>query len=151
MEQWNNFQSTAAPGAVPTPPAPTPAAARKTPETESLINSLAEVSSSLRILEDKYSSLRKKMQLTDQTILELQKKSFKEKKLLTEELTETKLKLQELLDDLMSIKGELKDTVKHNDLKVLDRYLDFWEPLQFVTRKEAETAINELKEQNNIQ
>jgi len=126
------------------PQAPTP---RKSPEIEAVINNLSEVAASLRVLEDKYSNLRKKIQLTDQTLLELQKNLFKEKKLLTEELTESKLKLQEIMDDLVNIKGELKDTVKHNDLKVLDRYLDMWEPLRYVTRKEVQTVIDELRQE----
>lgn len=146
-------------GNIPTPSAfnqmassqstPLPPVQRKNPESEAIMKNLSEIASNLRILEDKYSNLRKKIQLTDQTILELQKNLFKEKKLLNEELTESKIKLQELLDDLAMMKSELKDTVKINDLKVLDRYLDMWEPLQYVTRKEVEDAIDNLK-QNEI-
>lgn len=119
---------------------------KKTPEMEAIISNLSEVASNLRILEDKYTGLRKKLQLTDQTLLDMQKNLFKEKKLLTEEITESKLKLQDLTDDLLNMKSELKDTVKHNDLKVLDRYLDFWEPLQFATRKEVEDLINSIEQ-----
>jgi hypothetical protein len=129
-------------GAPQLPQAPSP---KRSPEMNAVINSLAEVSSNIRILEDRYTNLRKKMQLTEQSLLDLQKNSFRERKLLTDELTETKLKLQELLDDLNTMKGELKDTVKHNDLKVLDRYLDMWEPLQFVSRKEVEAALEDIK------
>jgi hypothetical protein len=98
------------------------------------------------VLEDKYTGLRKKLQLTDQSLLDMQKNIFKEKKLLTEEITESKLKLQELTDDLLNMKSELKDTVKQNDIKIIDRYLDFWEPLQFVTRKEVEQVLENIKE-----
>ncbi|MGV8162779.1 MAG: hypothetical protein ACP5N2_05615 [Candidatus Nanoarchaeia archaeon] len=148
MDQGNNsaFSQSSLGSAQQSMPTPTP---RKNPEMDAVIGNLAEVASSLRVLEDKYSNLRKKIQLTDQTILDLQKILFKEKKLLTEEITESKLKLQELLDDLLTIKSELKDTVKHNDLKVLDRYLDLWEPLKFVTRKEVESALNELRQEDD--
>jgi hypothetical protein len=131
--------------------APIPPMTRKTPEMDAIMKNLSEIASNLRILEDKYANLRRKIQLTDQTILEMQKNFFKEKKLLTEDLTESKMKLQELIDDLTTMKSELKDTVKNNDLKVLDRYLDLWEPLQYVTRKEVEDALDNLKlEQNEI-
>jgi predicted nucleic acid-binding Zn-ribbon protein len=131
-----------APNSMPSPP-------RRNSELDAVISNLSEVASSLRVLEDKYTNLRKKIQLTDQNLLDIQKSLFKEKKLLTEELTDAKMKLQELMDDLLSMKSELKDTVKHNDLKVLDRYLDMWEPLQYVTRKEAENAIEQLKKEQN--
>jgi hypothetical protein len=119
---------------------------KKTPEMEAIIGTMSEVASNLRVLEDKYTGLRKKLQLTDQTLLEMQKNLFKEKKLLTEEITESKLKIQELIDDLLNMKNELKDTVKQNDIKVLDRYLDFWEPLQYATRKEVEMLLDNMKE-----
>jgi hypothetical protein len=122
---------------------------RKTPEMDAIMKNLSEIASNIRILEDKYANLRKKIQLTDQTFLEMQKNLFKEKKLLTEELTESKMKLQELNDDLATMKSELKDTVKINDLKVLDRYLDLWEPLQYVTRKEVEDALDNIKQENS--
>lgn len=129
---------------------PIPPIIGKTPEMEAIMKNLSEIASNLRVLEDKYSNLRKKIQLTDQTILEMQKNLFKEKKLLTEELTESKMKLQELMDDLSNMKSELKDTVKINDLKVLDRYLDLWEPLQYVTRKEVEAALDNLRQESQI-
>lgn len=122
---------------------------KKTPEVEAIIGTLSEVASNLRVLEDKYTGLRKKLQLTDQTLLDMQKNLYKERKLLTEEITESKLKIAELIDDLMNMKSELKDTVKQNDIKVLDRYLDFWEPLQYVTRKEVETLLDSIKEENS--
>ena len=127
------------------PMAPMPQ--KKTPELNAVINSLADVTSNVRVLEDRYANLRKKMQLTEQSLLDIQKTLYKEKKLLTDELTEAKMKLQDLIDDLTAMKGELKDTVKQNDLKVLDRYLDLWEPLQFVSRKEVETLLEGLQEQ----
>jgi hypothetical protein len=130
-----------------------PVQQKKTPELNAVIGNLAEVAANVRVLEDRYANLRKKMQLTEQSLLDMQKNLYKDKKLLTDELTEAKMKLQDLIDDLASMKGELKDTVKQNDLKVLDRYLDMWEPLQFVSRKEVEALLNSLeeKQENNNQ
>jgi chromosome segregation ATPase len=124
---------------------PIPPMHRKTPEMDAILKNLSEIASNLRVLEDKYTNLRKKIQLTDQSLLEIQKNIFKEKKILNDELTESKIKLQELNDDLANMKSELKDSVKSNELKVLDRYLDMWEPLQYVTRKEVEDIIEHLK------
>lgn len=114
-----------------------------TPNTinDGVSRSLAEIASSIRILEDRYLNLRRKSQLTDQTLIELQKDYFKEKKHLNQELLESKIQLQELMDELKIMQGELKDTVKQRDLKIISAYLDFWEPLQFVTRKEVEKLI----------
>lgn len=112
-------------------------------QTDDVSNKISQIASSIRILEDRYTNLRKKSQLTDQNLIDLQKEYYKEKKHMSEELLDSKIKLQELIDDLKIINGELKDTVKQKDLQVLNKYLDLWEPMQFVTRKEVERALNE--------
>jgi len=113
------------------------------PDSDEVTKTISEVASSIRILEDRYLNLRKKSQLTDQNFMELQKEYFKEKKHLNQELLEAKIKIQELTDDLHVMKGELKDTAKQKDLKVLNTYLDLWEPMQFVTRKEIEQLLKQ--------
>jgi len=110
-------------------------------EIDDTTKNIAEISSSIRILEDRYLNLRKKSQITDQNLIELQKEYFKEKKHINQDLTEIKIKLQDLIIELNIIRGELKDTVKEKDLKVINTYLDFWEPVQFVTRTEVEKLI----------
>ncbi len=103
--------------------------------------SLSEIASSIRILEDRYLNLRRKSQLTDQALIDLQKEYFKEKKHLNQELIDVKIQLQELIDDIKIMRGELKDTVKQKEITTLNKYLEFWEPLQFITRKEAEKIL----------
>jgi len=102
---------------------------------------LSEVSTAMRILEDRYNNLRKKIQLTDQALLEAERNFSKEKHLLGEELVETKMKLHEFLDDMKIMKGELQSAVKQNDIKILEKYLDMWEPMEFVTRKEVDELL----------
>jgi len=113
-------------------------------EAKTLTRLLADVAAELRILEDRYTNLRKKNQLTDQALLETQRTFSKEKRVLNDELTEAKMKLQDLTEDISLMKSEFKDVVKQKDFKVIEKYLDMWEPLQFVTRKEVNDLIEEL-------
>ncbi|MFT4282794.1 MAG: hypothetical protein ACMXX6_00025 [Candidatus Woesearchaeota archaeon] len=106
---------------------------------------LVDLSSSIKILEDRYLNLRKKTQLTDQVLIDTQRKFTKERKLLFEEITSLKLKLQDLDEQLDNMKNEVNNSVKIKDFLVLDRYLDLWEPINFLTRKEAEKIIEEYK------
>jgi len=115
-------------------------------EAKTLTRLLADVAAELRILEDRYTNLRKKNQLTDQALLETQRTFSKEKRVLNEELAEAKMKLQDLTEDVSLMKSEFKDVVKQKDFKVIEKYLDMWEPLQFVTRKEVDELIDELEE-----
>lgn len=112
-------------------------------EPDEVYKSIADIASSIRVLEDRYMNLRRKSQLTDQSLIDFQKDYYKEKKHINEEITEAKIKLQELIEELKIIREELKDTVKQKDLKILDKYLDLWEPMQFVTRNEVKKMLED--------
>lgn len=112
-------------------------------EFEHISKLLAEVSSGLRILEDRYSNLRKKTQLTDQALLDAQRNFSKEERILTEELMDLKMKFQEIIEEVEAMRSELRDVVRQKDLKVIEKYLDMWDQMQFLTRKEAEKIISD--------
>ena len=44
------------------------------------------------------------------------------------------------------IGSELSDTAKRQDVIVLEKYINLWEPLNFVTRNEVEKLINSIVE-----
>lgn len=124
--------------------------APKSQKDDSTAKLLAEVSSGLRILEDRYYNLRKKAQLIEQSLLDAQRSFAREKRVLAEELIDTRMKVQELLEEIELMKSEIKDAVKQSDLKVLEKYLDMWEPIQFVTRKEVDEILEEWKGQRML-
>lgn len=104
---------------------------------------LTDVATNLKILEDRYINLRKKTQLTDQILIDSQREFSKEKRILNEEIMDIKTSIQEIREELETMRKELSETVKLKDYQVLDKYLDLWEPVRFMTRKEAEEIIKE--------
>lgn len=106
-------------------------------------NVLVDISSNIRILEDRYHNLRKKAQLTDSAVIDMQRDFFNEKRLLAEEITEVKAKLYELEEEIVNMKSELSKAVKLKDFIVLDKYLEFWNPVNFLTKEEAERILDE--------
>jgi hypothetical protein len=113
----------------------------KSKESQDLINILSTVGSNLKILEDRYSNLRRKTQLTDQVLIETQRSFSKDKRLINEELLEIKSKIQKLVENLEDMQKELQDTVHASDFLVLKKYVEYWEPLRFVTRKEVDEVL----------
>jgi len=114
-------------------------------ESQELVKVLGNVSSNLKILEDRYSNLRRKTQLTDQVLIETQRAFAKDKRLINDELLIIKSKIQKLTEDVLDMNKELQDVVHTNDFLVLKKYVEFWEPLRFATRKEVEDALDNLK------
>ncbi|MEK6964232.1 MAG: hypothetical protein AABX70_07440 [Nanoarchaeota archaeon] len=94
--------------------------------------------SRLRILEERYTNLRHKTQVTDQNMIELEKGLKEDVKRMLAGLDDMKRELDEVSRRSLQLAEEMRNTVKQSDFKVLQKYLEFWEPLQFVTREEAQ-------------
>lgn len=114
---------------------------------------MREVSRRLRVLEDRYSGLRKSMQVSEQNTISLSKKSVIDVKALNNENVELKKNIRNLGEELTQIIKELKLTAKKDDVKVIDRYVNLWQPMSYVTYEEMDNRIKiivkeELKKSN---
>lgn len=145
----------AQPGQVPPqgqqPQAPQPSSskdAKKLPAEPSpeLLHLMDEMNSSmrrLRVIEERYSNIQRKNQLTDQNMLANQKKVATELKSLNQELGELKEEIAKLKDTLSLVIQELKECAKKDELAVLDKYLKLWEPVRFVTQNQVERIVRD--------
>jgi ABC-type transporter Mla subunit MlaD len=99
--------------------------------------------SRMRLLEERYANLRREHQTTNQNMIENHQHLTKQQRKLSDTLRELKRTLNDLKEQLGTMQGELADAANTHDLKTLEKYLDFWEPLDFITREEAERLIDE--------
>ena len=97
----------------------------------------------LRVIEERYSNLRKKTQVTDQNMLASNKKVMTEVQASHEEMDELKKKLADMTDKLKIIVQELKECAKHSEVQVLQKYINMWEPINFITRDSALKIIHD--------
>ncbi|MGV8141377.1 MAG: hypothetical protein ACP5NW_02970 [Candidatus Woesearchaeota archaeon] len=110
-------------------------------ESSQIAGLVSDLDRRLRVLEERYGNLRKKLQLTDQNLIEADRSFIKEIRGFNDELLETKRSLSDF-DEKISIFGnELDGTAKKTDLKILEKYLAMWNPKMFVTRKELREYI----------
>lgn len=100
---------------------------------------------SLRILEERYSTLRNKNQVTEQNLIDLEKELNTDIKMLSEDTVELKRELKDINDKLRLISNEIKNLVDKNEFKTMERYLDMWQPMNFVTRNELNKLLEEKK------
>ena len=138
--------------AMPPPPpsrqaaAPASQSGTPAPGAEHITKADSDVLRQLRILEDRYVNLRRKAQLTDENLLSQQKHVQKEIHSLTDELTEMRRQLAGVTQGLQSVQGEIAHCATIYDVKAIEKYLQFWEPLWFVTQTELVRRRNLLKE-----
>ena len=139
------------PGAPPPPPPPGMQHVKKQAVDPDMFDKVAKgvnsMAASLRILEERYSLMRNKDQLSEQNMISLEKSVNKDFKMLSDELTELKHSINDLMDKLRLISEELKNLVDKDEFRVLDRYLDMWQPMNFVTHDELTRMLEEKRKE----
>ena len=97
----------------------------------------------LKVLEEGINNLRKKILVNEQNDLSRHKKILFEEKTTLSEINELKKELESLTRTIKEIISELKTTARKQDVEVLKKYIDMWNPIEFVTEPVVERIINE--------
>ena len=105
---------------------------------------IRDVTRRLRVMEERMASDRKNIQLNQQNVLTASKKVNQEIKNMYTELNEIKKELTSFNDQLGLVMAALKNTTKKDDVKVLEKYIELWEPLNFVTKREVEALVRRI-------
>jgi predicted RNase H-like nuclease (RuvC/YqgF family) len=108
-----------------------------------LAGELNNVSRRLMVLEERYTNLRKKTQVTDQNMLTNNKKVMTEIQTTNSEIDELKKQLADIIDKMKIIVRELKDCAKKQEVDVLNKYINIWQPINFITRDSALKLIRD--------
>lgn len=102
--------------------------------------------SRLRILEEHTNNLRRKLQLTDQNLIQTHKKLMDEIRLVNNELSDMRRDINDVKDKIKLIIKELSDCARKQDVDILKKYIEMWEPVNFVTRSELQKILDEYSE-----
>ncbi|HLC32439.1 MAG TPA: hypothetical protein VJJ82_01295 [Candidatus Nanoarchaeia archaeon] len=122
---------------------PSPPAFPEFPKPDSSTEQINTVAARLRISEERSSEMRKKMTLIEQNMLSNHKRAMSEIKSLQTELSELKRAFQGVEDKLITIVKELRLTSRKEDIDVLRKYVELWDPIRFVTRDTVEKIVDE--------
>ncbi|MBN2142407.1 hypothetical protein JW711_03685 [Candidatus Woesearchaeota archaeon] len=134
---------------VPPPPPQRPSAkpVKKMPATmdafEKMGKDVNTIGANLRILEERFVLMRNKSQVSEGGMIELERGLSKDLKMINDDILDLKHELKDIMDKLMLINNEMKNLTKKEEFKVIERYLDMWQPMEFLTRKEFDRLIEE--------
>ena len=137
----------------PEPPPPQPKIKKQPVDSEAfakLAKGVGSVSANLRILEERYSNLRNRLQSSEQGVIRLDKNLKDDIRSLSEEVIDVKKEVSDMKDKLMIISSEIKKLVHKNDFRVVERYLDMWQPMGFVTRSELDKILALKKGEKSV-
>ena len=113
------------------------------PEEQPISEELEGTISRLRVLEERYGNLQTELRVTEENMIGRNKKLTTEIKTLTSDINELRKEISEIKDRVVMIVKEFQVFAKKEDVKVLQKYIEMWEPLNFVTHKEVEEIIEE--------
>ena len=111
---------------------------------------ISSLATSMRVVEDRYSTLRKKLQMTDNTLIEAQREFERERKLLDEERMECKERIEELEETVETMRGEIEEAVNRRSFRYLKKYVEYWDPSRFISRDEAESMLGATSDARNV-
>ncbi len=109
--------------------------------SSSVAKQIEEIMRRLRLLEERYSGLRKKTQFIEQSMLKDAKELFEGINAITETMSELKNQMAELNEKLIKLDDEVGGSVSKSELNTLAKYIEFWQPMDFLPRKEAEKLL----------
>jgi len=89
-------------------------------------------------IESSLDLLGEKIELVDHNTINNFKKSFADIKELRENIREIKQELETLKEFNSKLSKQLKIIATKDEVSKLEKYIDFWEPMGFVTREEMQ-------------
>ena len=114
------------------------------PDFSGITTDVNTLSRRLRLLEEGFTNLRRFFQITEENIIAKNKHFSAEIKTLTSDVNEVRKEIQEMKDKLILVIRELQSVARKEEVKVLERYINLWNPIKFVTQNEVEQIINEV-------
>ena len=97
----------------------------------------------IRGIESKVNNLRRELDVIKQDNSQKQDKISKEIKMIRDDLIELKREREKTNQKMDLIIKELKLTAGKEELMTLKKYIDYWNPMNFVTQRDVERVVEE--------
>ena len=122
----------------------------ETPDYGGITGDVNSLSRRLRLLEEGFTNMRRFFQITEENTIAKNKHYSAEIKTLASDIIEIRKELQELKDKLVMVIRELSVVARKEEVKVLEKYINLWNPVKFVTQNEVEQIINEVLDKRKV-
>lgn len=116
-------------------------------DPKSLSEDVGNISRRLRTLEEGFTNLRRTLQVTEHNVLEKNKLFSTDIRALTSDINEIRKEIDEIKEKVIDVVAELELAAKREEVKVLEKYINFWNPVKFVTQNEVEAIVREILRQ----
>ena len=102
---------------------------------------LNDLNARIRVLENKYSLFGERLLVINQNMIEEYKKLMRDIKAIEDELKEIKKDVFNVKEIISGLTKELKLFARKDSLQVLEKYINLWNPMNFITEKDVVNLI----------
>ncbi|MBS3096554.1 hypothetical protein J4480_03885 [Candidatus Woesearchaeota archaeon] len=114
------------------------------PDFSGMTSDISTLGRRLRLLEEGFTNIRRFFQVTEENVIAKNKHFSAEIKTLASDIMEIRKEIHELREKLLLVIKELQTTARKEEVKVLEKYINLWNPVKFVTQNEVESIISEV-------
>ena len=104
---------------------------------------ISDINNRVRTLENRYNLFGERLLVVNQNMIEEYKKITKDMRLFNEDIKEIKQEMFKIKDVITNLVKEMDAFAKKDQVKALEKYIDLWNPLGFVTRNELDRLMQQ--------
>ena len=110
-------------------------------DISSIVNS---VNRRVRVLEERNSNIQKKTGVIEDNMINKNKGISENIKRINSDITQLKKEFEEVKDSIKLLVRGLRSMAKKEDVDVIQKYIDLWNPTNFVTNRELDKAVKRI-------
>ncbi len=103
-----------------------------------------ELANRLRVLEGKHGTYAEKLLVMNQNMIEEYKKTMSEFKVIRQSLADMTKDIDAVKNVVKHLSDEAGKFAKNQDVKVLQKYVDYWNPMNFMTEKDVLILVDKV-------
>src|SRR3989344_583779 len=114
------------------------------PDFGAVQEDIGNVSRRLRTMEEGFTNLRRALQVTDQNVIGKNKVFSTEIRTIASDISDMKSNINDIKEKILEMVDDLEEAAKKEEVKVLEKYINFWNPVKFVTQNEVESIVKDI-------
>jgi len=112
--------------------------------TIDMSNIVNSINRRVRVLEERNSNIQRKTEVIEGNMLNKNKEISENIKKINSDVKQLKKDFDDIKDNIKLLIKELQSRAKKEDVDVIQKYIDLWNPTNFVTNRELDKAVKRI-------
>jgi methyl-accepting chemotaxis protein len=114
---------------------------------EGISNLLNSINRRVRVLEERNNNLQRKTEVIEDNMINNRKDISEKIKKISEDVKQIKRDFEEVKESMNLLAKELQSKARKEDVDFVKKYIELWNPTDFVTNNELDKAVKRILKQ----